>query len=168
MRRVSPGDPLRIPACTWNDLVAGLGHRRGNGAVPSLAHRQTVTCLVRNLTGAELPRFGVVGFGDPLIDPATSESEFLKNILFAGELATDGDYELRWGLTLAPIPAGKIGEVIVQGLAYCKIDADDTIETAGPASDGDVNVLVAADCGLARVLWRQSGTGPTWAIVCLG
>lgn len=167
-RRVSAGDALRIPAPTWNQLVAGLEHGEGNGAVPSRAYRQTVTCLIRNDTGTLIPRFGVVGLGDPVFDPDTDETEFLRRVLFKGELATDGDYELRWGIAVRPIVSGECGEVIIQGLTYCLLDASDSVESAGPASDGDVEALVAADCGLARVLWRESGTGPTWAIVVLG
>lgn len=167
-RRATAGQPFIPSASTWNQLVAGLESGRGNGAAPARGFRQTVTCLVRNLTGAVIPRFGVVGLGDPLLDPDDNEAEFLRQIIFGAELATGGDYELKWGLALAPIAANAIGEIVIQGLSYCLLDADDTVETAGPASDGDVEALVAADCGLARVLWRQSGTGPTWAIVCLG
>lgn len=167
-RRVSAGDALRIPAPTWNQLVGGLEQGDGNGAVPGRGFRQTTTCLIRNDTGALIPRFGVVGLGEPVFDPDNDETEFLRRVAFKGELAEDGEYELKWGIAPAPIPADEFGELIIQGLTYCLLDATDSVESAGPASDGDVEALVAADCGLARVLWRESGTGPTWAIVVLG
>ena len=166
-RRVSPGEPLEIAATTWNQLAEGLQQGPGNGAVPGKSFRASVTVSVRNDTGADLPQFGVVGLGDLLIDPDDGEGEFLNSIVFAGVLAAGGDYDLKWGLTLAPIEAGKIGTIVVQGLCYAKLDTEDATE-AGPASDGDVEALTSVSCGLARVLWREAGGGNKWAIVCLG
>lgn len=166
-RRVAPGEPLSIPAREWNQLVAGLEQGLGAGPGRQRGFRQAVTALVRNDTGATLPRFGVVGIGAPLLDPDDDEAAFLEQIVFAGELATNGDYDLKWGLTLAPIASGEIGEAVVQGLSFAKLDTADATE-AGPADDGDVNALTEASCGLARVLYRQSGVGDKWAIVCLG
>lgn len=167
MRHVQDGDPLAIPARTWNEVLDLLERGRGPGPGPASMFLNTVRCLVKNNTGADLPRFGVVGIGDPLILPSDNEAEFLKHMAFSGELAENGDFDLKWGLTVAPIINQEIGVVIVQGLAFCKIDTDGATE-AGPADDGDVEALTSSSCGLARVLWRESGSGNKWAIVCLG
>lgn len=166
-RRVSAGDPLQIPAATWNQLVDGLAKTTGSSAAASRSFRNSVTCLVLNTTGADLPQFGVVGLSDPIFLPSDDEDEFLRQIVLTGVLAAGGNFDLKWGLTTAPILSGEIGEVVVQGLCYAKLDTADA-ETAGPDNDGTVATLTSADCGLARVLWRADGTGAQWAIVCLG
>lgn len=166
MHRAAIGEPFRVGATTWNRLL-GLLQTSPGPTGGAKGFRQSVTCLIWNQTGADLPRFGVVGLGEPVIDPGSNEDEFLRTVAFHGVLAEDGDYDLKWGLTIGPIKSGEFGEVIVQGLAYCYLDTADA-ETAGPADDGDVVALTSASCGLARVLWRQSGSGNKLAIVCLG
>lgn len=166
-RRVQDGDPLIIQPKDWNRMLDGLDHSNGAGPGRAGAFRQTVTVNIRNDVGADLPRFGVVGLGSPLITPDVNEDEFLRSICLSGVAASpESDYDLKWGITLRPIRKDEFGPVVIQGLCYCMLD-DATATTAQP-KDGSFLTLTGADCGLARVIWRAAGTGPQWAIVCLG
>ncbi len=167
MRHVQPGEPLNIPAPQWNGMLNLLERSDGAGPGRSGGFRNSVTCEIRNDTGQDLPRFGLVGLGDPLILPSDNEDEFLRRVILSGELIdAESAFDLKWGITLQPILNNQYGIIVVQGLCYAKLD-DNTATTAAP-KDGSIDTLTKADCGLARVIWRATGSGAQWAIVCLG
>lgn len=166
LRKVSAGEPLAISATTWNQLVGIVSRSQGSGQNGTRGFRQSVTCIIRNDTGGDLPQYGIVGLGDPVIPYDATGSDFFDSIVLKGVLAAGGDYDLKWGVTLSPIAAGEFGAVVVQGLTYAKLDS--ASEQAGPTEEGDVDFLTEADCGLARVLWRDAGSGNKWAVICLG
>ncbi|HEY4258590.1 MAG TPA: hypothetical protein VGM98_00460 [Schlesneria sp.] len=167
-RHVHPGDDVSIEAKVWNKVLDDYERDTGPSGPRSRAFRQSVTALIRNETGQDLPRYGVVGLGAPIILPSDDETEFLSKIALHGLLIDNEDlYDLRWGLTLTPIAVGEFGTVVVQGLCFAKINMSGAT-TAKPVTN-DVTALTSADCGLARVLWSDpTGTGNRWALVCLG
>ncbi|TXI10628.1 MAG: hypothetical protein E6Q76_03725 [Rhizobium sp.] len=149
-------------------MLDNLERSRGPTSGAARSARQSVSVEVRNDTGSDIGRFGVVGLGAPLILPSVNEPEFLRRITLSGQLiAHEADFDLKWGIAQQPIRTGEIGEVVVQGLSFAKID-DATATTAMP-KDGSLTLLTKADCGLARVLWVEPTLAATkWCLVCLG
>lgn len=129
-------------------------------------NRDPTTLLIRNDTGAELPQFGIVGIGSPLVSPSDNLTAFMNRLAFAGLSPVQSTYRYKFGVTLGPIAMGATGLVRVSGLTHCWINGSTTPSFAGPASPTNVNYLVSASCG-ARVIYRTSGTGTQRAIVIL-
>jgi hypothetical protein len=84
LRKVKPGDPLAIPAATFNTFVDAARdflarqHQQGQSGTPSGRHNCIV--LVRNDSGAGRQRFDVLGISGPLFDPAADEDAAAKVI----------------------------------------------------------------------------------------
>lgn len=171
MKHASVGDPLRIPATTWNQLLGTVEKTRQPGGEIDRGGRQDTTCIIRNDTGADLPEYGIVGFAAPLVTPSDNLSDFKGQIAFSAIVATSGQYDLKWGVALGPIAKGAWGKAVVQGLTFAEINLPSTgpIQSAYPNPAGDVNYLLPTSCGLARVIWNPlTVTGPQWCVICLG
>jgi len=70
MNKVSSGDPLRIPAETFNTFVDASQdflNRRHGVRLPGPATGYDGTILIRNDSGSDLDRFSVLGIADYII-----------------------------------------------------------------------------------------------------
>lgn len=166
-KKARPGQPLEIPAEAYNAFVeTALAHKRSqlSHTVGSQHAAPANTIKVRNETGQAVPRFGVIGLGEPIILPSTNLAEFQSQVAFRGTLPQPGK---PFAITQEPIPAGAVGAVILTGTTPVRITVtEETLVTAGPTDA--VNNLITAPNGPARILWKESGTGEKWAVVQLG
>ena len=166
---VIPGQDFAISAQFYNETYNLLKQKprlTSGGAI--VGGEDPTVCRVRNSMGVDLPLFGVVGLGDPLIDPAVEIKGFLETFAFNGVSAPQTTMGYKWGLTLEPIAKNKLGWVRVSGLCHCWIDLspDQPIQFAGPDSGGGFANLVQANCG-ARVIYRAAGSGPQRGVIIL-
>jgi hypothetical protein len=151
---VRAGDRLKIRASTWNAVTDLLGDRRTGG--PTFLTDTETRILVRNDTGGDVDRFGVVKIGDVLITPDLNEDEYANRRAFVGESPAAG---AAFAVTQQPIPAGECGWAVVLGVTTCTLNVADAADThAGPAA-GDVADLATGATGPARILYKESGTG---------
>ena len=86
LRHVRPGEKLRIGAGAFNAFVdaARSGRRLAHNIAPSRdvaggPSRQT-TLLVRNESDEDVPRFGCLAIGEPIIPPEENALEFARMI----------------------------------------------------------------------------------------
>ena len=82
-RKRNPGDPFSLGASEWNRVVERVNEppdtrRPGRGRLPT-------TVRVRNDTGSDLPRWGIIGLDEILIAPDDSNAGFLAKPAFKGK-----------------------------------------------------------------------------------
>ena len=86
LEKVKSGDPLKIPAATFNTFIDAARdfrtrtQNRGQKAKPAV--RQSGIALVRNITAVDLTRMMVVALGRAVIAPADNEDEWLRRATF--------------------------------------------------------------------------------------
>jgi len=174
--KVSPGDPLRIKAGTWNGVMdatravlagrpAGLGSALPGVGTPL---RDAVTILVRNDSGSDLDPLSVVGLGAPVVTPTDNETEFRENAALAASVP-DADTDAgRFAILLEGIPAGEFGRALLAGVTAVKLQVGDADHRFADVTDGDASKLTTAEAGGAQILWKEAGTGTKWGLVRLG
>lgn len=166
-KKARPGQPLEIPAEAYNAFVeTALAHKRGQLSQTSEGQRpaSAPTIKVRNETGQPVPRFGVIGLGEPIILPSANLPEFQNGVAFRGTLPQPGK---PFAIAQETLAAGTIGRCLVNGPTPARLNVtEESFVTAGPA--GDVGAITTAPNGPARILWREPGTGLKWAIINIG
>lgn len=147
-RKVRPGEPVKIPARAWNELVGGLrpGANRGGEPVDGMSApyswvyaKNTATGPVSRwsvvaITGLEVTPTGTTG-------PAAQQFESMPIVTASSPTAGT----TAWGVAIEPIEAGKLGRLAVAGVVQVK----------------------ASDLGKAggyQLLYRDA----TWALVAIG
>ncbi len=171
MKKVNPGDPLRITAKAWNEFVdaaefvKSLRHGLANTGGRALTDQDVV--LVKNASGGDLGRFGVLSITSVVYTPTDNPDGFKNQPVLSGVTPTAnmaGDFVI----ALAPIPDGEIGPAVVSGVtvAYLNVISEDH-EYADTAA-GVAATLRTYDAGRAQIIWKESGTGSKWAVVRLG
>ena len=174
LRKVRIGDPLRIPARAYNAFVdaAHLTRRidADTGAGPTMPGTQEHLVLVRNESGADLPRFGILGIDRPIIEPGvegnTDEFQRRAALIGAGITTTD-EYVGRFVVTREPIAAGKIGWAVIRGVTPATVNVIDE-EHSHADTFPDEQVLRSGFTGAARILWKEPGTGELLALIEMG
>lgn len=185
IRKVTPGEPVRLSAEMHNLSVQAIEHyqRMGRGFrdVPLHEFQQTGICLIRNDSGSDVPRFGVLGIDSPLFTPEQNLRSFQNIPAFRGSTPTAGTHEGKFGVTLEPIADGKIGRAVFSGLCVCKLNIEDDPTSSSSSmpeqgsgeyadiKDGSLTCLDSNQDGSARVLWHEEDTvGEVWSYVHLG
>ena len=127
------------------------------------------TILVRNDTTVDVPRFGVLAVGEPVILPEDNEDDFFTRPCLKGGIPQP---ELpNFVVTLEPIPVGQIGRGMLAGVTPAQVlvfdeDSEFRFATADPSAG--VDGLVLAEGGQAEVIWKEPGTGLRRALVRIG
>jgi len=163
------GQPVRVPAQTWNAFLdAARAHRDRQEDVGREARPlgNSGIVLVKNATGADVGRFGVLGIDDVLITPGDNEAEFLSRTALTGVTPT-ADHRGRFVVLLEPLRAGALGRAVVTGPAPVQVNVNHEDHGWADVKDGDATQLESAHTGAARILWKESGTGTKWAVVLL-
>lgn len=126
--------------------------------------------LVRNKSGAAVPRAGVLGLDVPPILPADNLGEFQARVFFDGIIPTVSAHSGLFVVTLEPIASDKIGRAAISGVVPCQVyvASGDEALTSCDVYDDDTTQLEASSTGSAQILWKENGTGTVWAYVRLG
>ena len=167
--RIRAGDKLPgIPAEGWNAAMDAAQYVRdarlaqGVGGVP--AFRQPGVVLVKNVSGADVERFGVLALGDALLDPDDEDAlpEYQRQVAVEGDVADAG--ETLVGVLLEPIPEDGIGRAVVAGACVAKVRVtSDSHEFAAP--DGaNTEYMASGTSGPARIFYRPPGAEPYEAL----
>jgi len=173
LRKVKPGDPLVIPAATFNTFVDAARdflarqHQQVQHGTPSGRHNCIV--LVRNDSGSDRERFDVLGISGPVFDPASDAKAFKNYPAMMGVTPAD-NYKGKFVILLEPVLAGKLAPAVAAGVVPVRVAVPDEYypyHLADVAAGSAAN-LTAAKVGSAAILWREGGTGVQWALVRLG
>jgi hypothetical protein len=183
--RVRPGDPMRIPSRAWN---AALDAAEAHQAVPidlrrgradELVHERLI--LVRNDTEEDLPRFGILGIGEPIIvpgDPGERHSDdFARRPAISGQAITEeAQYIGRFVVARGPIAVGAMGWAVIRGVTPAMVDIIDVDHTHADTFELS-QYLQSGFTGGARILWKlpedeedeeDDGTGLRFCLLEVG
>ncbi len=197
LKNVRRGEPIDLSAAAWNklmDMARRDGVRGASGmADPLFAKRDRDVVLVKNMSGIEYPRWGVLGLGAPVYvpqhNPPSGKQElpqdFAENLVLRGEMPVAGVHEGLFGVLLQPLKDGDIGAAIVSGTFGCVIVVQDgrhrfadvypsraaggsgeSFSSGAALIDGDV-LLRSCDHGGAEILWKEAGLGERYAAIRL-
>jgi hypothetical protein len=171
MRKVRSGDPLDIPASTFNTFIDAARYfrerqagskRNGNREI-----LQNGIVLVKNTNGADCERFHVLGINEPIILPSDNEDEFKNKVAFNVNTPNEDNHKGKFVILLEPIKNGAIGKAMCCGICTVKISVTKEKHSYAEISNGETSYLKSAKTGAAQILWKESGTGTKWAIVRL-
>jgi hypothetical protein len=171
-KRVRQGDSMQIPAAAWNAcLDAAEAHKRGEQSpfvgVPQ-EFRQADIVLVKNSSGSDVSRFGILGISGVIITPAANLSQFQNKNAFTGVTPTVASHSGKFVICLDAIKNGQIGRAWVSGVSAVQIDITDTSHKFCDVKDSDRTKLSSSNSGSARIVYSPGGTGTKWCGVRLG
>ena len=171
LKKVQSGDPLVIPAQTFNAFVdAAFDYRRrqrGLGREGQAVFHQLGIIPVRNDTGEDLDSFSAVGTNAPIIGPNDNENEFKNRATAIGIKPIVPDHRGRFAVYLEPVKDGKIAPACVCGVIPCRINVDEVTHLRADI-EHDETMLLTGHHGGAEILWKEGGKGVKWALLKVG
>jgi len=175
LEKVRPGQPLTVPAASWNAFVdATRWVRAQQSSIMSEARnkgRQTGLITVRNSSTGDVPWYGVVGIGAPIIAADDSLIEFRNRIACEGntpDVWTHSAAFGAFGILIEPAAKGAFARAVVSGGVQCKVDRIHETHAYADIADGETEYLESSHFGPARIISHPGGTGPQWSVVDLG
>ena len=181
IEKVQPGQPMRIPASTYNAMVEAAqdfqGKLRGIGSDPLKSSRYEGTVRVRNSTATAFDRFGVVGLGEMVISHEDNAQSFYSRPTFEAEapLRSDvlnyGKHVAKMAVVQEPIRSGAIGWAKVAGLTPVQVNIVNNYDDIAIVQSGNTTSLKSWTSGEsgASILWHKAGeTGVQWCLALLG
>jgi hypothetical protein len=169
MKKVKSGDPLVIPAPTFNSFIdAARGHKareQASGQAERPGFRQSGIVLVKNASGADRQRFDVLGIDTPVITPTDNEDAFKNKVVLSGSTPTESDHLGRFVILLVPLADGKVGMACASGVCAVHVDVQHEDHHFADVKDGEAGSIESRESGAATILWKESGTGLKWAVV---
>ena len=184
---VHDGDDLIIDANVYNACVDLYQKSIGNSKATARfkpTRLSDTRIMIQNLTGADLPRFGIVALTIPLIDPPTLsggvdsndetdgdyDTDIFETICMDGQVATFAENQYSFGIVQEAIPSNEYGECLVSGISFALLNPPPVGGTGYlfAVPNGTTSGLDAAQCGICRVIWRNDGNDLQWAIVHIG
>lgn len=173
LRHVRPGEKLRIGAGAFNAFVdaarAGrrLPHDLSRGREPLGATSRQMTILVRNESEEDVPRFGCLAIGAPIIPPDENADEFANRPSLIGVAPTELRHFGSCVIATEPIATGKIGRCVLRGITPARVLMADVRHTHADIAEGH-RLLRTGFVGSARILWRPDEAGEVTCLVEIG
>lgn len=158
LKHVRSGDPLVIPAATFNTFVDAardfLQRQRDVGREPGRDLRQAGIILVRNDSDVDIERGRPLGIAGPLIEPADNPAEFMGRSTLSGIIPTD-EHVGRFVVPLEPLRPGAIGRAVIDGLAPALVRMYDDGDAYAEVDPDDEGRLASGPAGSAELLWVE-------------
>lgn len=164
-RMIRPGERLAgLPSRPWNAMIA---HLRGAPPPMGLGDRAPTEGIVpvRNDSGNDVDRFGVLGMDGVIVTQDDNEDEFYNRPTLTGVtpgLAHPG----RFIILQEPAADGEIVRGMIAGVTPVLINVVDEGDRYADVEDDPDYAgvrLKSALSGVARILWKESGTAEKWA-----
>lgn len=176
-RRVRPGEPVKIAATAWNQVIDQVRIRpqfaAEAGDVPQVNHR----VRVRNFTTGPIDRWGVLQINAMLetptgtTGPAADSFQSWPGVVGVVPGQSDPDGPVGYVVAVEPIAAGEIGQGAVAGVIQSRVVVRcEGHRYARPVND-QVGYMESAHVGPFRQLWRGTGvSGVTgvWSLLMFG
>jgi hypothetical protein len=163
-KRVTTGEPLQIPADTWNAFLEARDWvqrqaRVGAGEVkplrPTLVH-------VHNDTGGDLARFNVGTVSGMAITPTDNLLEWQARQVYTLAAPVEGDTPV---IVQGPIADGEYGSGIIWGPSCVQVSFSASDHTFATVSTGTTANLESASAGEFRIVYAESTSGTQWCVV---
>jgi hypothetical protein len=171
--KVSPGARVILSGSTFNtiaDAVRRVTERQDGSGAAVLARRQTGVLLVKNNSGGDVGRFGILGIDGPLWDisyPPEALASFKDQMALSG-VSPMPEHTGRFVVAMAPIAAGAVGPAMASGVCPARVTVSDEAHAFADVAQGYTTHLASGATGSAALLWKEDGTGEVWAVVRLG
>ena len=187
MKKVSTGDPLVIPANTYNAFIdAAQDFRERIKPRQKLEHSMQASgnsfrgpggvIWVKNDSPMDCWRYFILGIEDSVHEPQTImdlEGSFVDQIVFSGVFPEPDTHVAmdKHAILLEPIRAGQVGRAMIQGVCQVRIIITDETHQFAKAPVGVPAIMTSSPTGSTQILWSQPEVPigePCWAIVKLG
>ncbi|MDY7011395.1 MAG: hypothetical protein SVV80_11695 [Planctomycetota bacterium] len=172
LKKVQSGDPLKIPAQTFNIFIDAARDFRSRQQAARQNAQQTFRSsgiiLVKNASDYDQNRFAVLGIDFPVITPTDNEDEFKNRLALRGVTPAKANHIGKFVILTEPLADGEIGRAFAHGVCPVKINVIDANHRFADVNDGVTGSLQSGLTGAALILWAESGTGEVWAVVRLG
>lgn len=171
LQKVRPGDPLVIPAATFNALIdTTLEFRRAQlrtqrDALQRFA--QSGIILVRNKSGEDRQRFDVLGIDQPIVAPEDDEGAFKNRVAVDGVVPTL-EHAARFVVLLSPLARDAVGPAVADGITVAKVKMTSETDVFAEVEDGHADYLKSGGTGSAGILWVDTSEDPGLAIIRVG
>lgn len=158
-RHVRAGESLaNLSASDYNAaLDAARAHRereRGIGRTDKPEFRQGDIVLVRNDSGVNAPRFGVLALDAPIIDPGDNAPAFKNQVAFSGIKPLRKNHLGKFAVLLEPLDNGKTGLGQVSGVTVALVVLAASNHRYADVGDDQVSALQSGNIGSAQILWH--------------
>lgn len=165
--KLRPG-AKRLNSGDWNaamDVARAFAQGQLNPrAALALATDPSSIVSVRNDTGGDLDRFGIVVLDDLIFTPTDDLQEFKNAFAFRGIAPTTAKLS-PVAILQEPLANGTFGKGLVNGVSVCLLEVEHAAHTHAIASNAVVTKLASGMAGCAEILWKETGTGEKWAVV---
>lgn len=168
LSKVQSGKPWRPNAHAHNAFVDVANAFRATKFGASPAFGATVS-LVKNTTGGDVPRGGVLAVDGVLFDTTDNEQDFwANNIVLKGTTPVAGTHTGNFVITASIIEAGGIGPCYTSGVCPVLVEVDETWHKFIDIK-ATVDEAKTYPGGGAYILDMEAGTGvDKWAVVRFG
>jgi len=168
LKKVHPGDPMRIPASTYNLFVDAARNYQRNRMTRGAGHPRpgstdSGVALFRNDSGADVGRYNVLGIDGVFPTYEENRQEFKHGPAL---LCSTPSAELHTGkflITLEPAADGQFARGMVMGICCVQVYLEDLNHTWADVYDGSRYSLKSGPSGAAQILWREDVYG--WSLV---
>jgi hypothetical protein len=168
-KKVQRGQPLQIPAETYNAFVDAVrSHRSSQHDLlrdVDNQFRQSTIIKVKNTSGSDLDRFAVLAFADPIVGPTDNLQQFKNQVNL--QAVVPADPSKRFCVLMEPLANNAIGRAVVAGATPVKIDVKRESDTHAEIKPNETGHLRSSLSGPATILWKEPGTGVKWAVILL-
>jgi len=168
-KHVTAGEKFRFSARTYNELNELIEKDRlgGLSMQTNVSRVNNDYVLVKNSSGADVGRFGILGIAGILFDPQTALPAFTSRPVFTGEIPAES-HGGRFLICAEPIRNGSIGRAWAEGVVITRVLVQDSSHYYASVKPDDTTQLVTHIQGLCCLLYKEAGTGTKWAVVRLG
>ncbi len=171
LKKVQTGQKLAIPAAAYNsfiDAAQDYQSRRQNSLQhPTPSNGQTNIVTVKNVTASDVPRFGVLAIGEPVISPTDNLDEFINRIAITGVMPDETEHLGKFVIAAEPIASGEIGSAYIQGVCPTQLVVPDESYRFADIITDTTSWLLTKPNGSTEILWKQEGIGLKWGIIRL-
>ncbi|MEM7810528.1 MAG: hypothetical protein AAF532_03485 [Planctomycetota bacterium] len=141
---VAAGDVVTPSAARENEIRALLNVTGAAGVAPIATPFRPLPVRVRNDTGADLPRRGVVDLDGFVFSPDDDVDRFVASPLYRA-VAPTAETGASFGVTAGPIKQGDLGHVLFNGPTTVRMTGTGT---GAVAEEGQTGYVVADDGGV--------------------
>jgi len=159
--------PMRGTRCS-TPRRAHKNSREGGNAAGNRSTRNADIVLVKNSSGSDVARFGVLGISGVIFTPTDSLATFQDQVAVTGVTPTTASHVGKFVVLLDPIANGKVGRGWIAGVCQVQVDVTDTAHKFCDVRNSDRAKLVSSASGSARIIYSESGTGTKWCVVRIG
>jgi len=155
LRKAKPGEPLRIPASTFNAFIdtANIVNRK-KITVDMKSKNRPGIILVKNISGEAYDKYDVFGLGDNFFDPTIDDTQFESQVILEGDIPDTDLHMEKWAIALEPIEDDDIGVAMISGCLPIELKINDSDHLYADIEDGEKK-LQTTIAGSAKILWVE-------------